>query len=66
MNKGYTIDCEAADLICLAVLKDHRDYLQSELKSHLETGSYMHPEDLVKNKKLVKKMTYLIDNYFGG
>ena len=62
---GYRIDCETADRICLTVLKDHRDYLQKELNNY-EQGGYLHPEDVVKNKKLVKKMTYLIDNYFGG
>lgn len=62
---GYKIDCETADRICLTVLKDHRDYLQKELNNY-EQGGYLHPEDVVKNKKLVKKMTYLIDNYFGA
>lgn len=59
----YKIDCTVADGICLAVLKDHRDHLQGELDAHKE-GAYLHPVDVVKNKKLVKKMTYLIENYF--
>lgn len=63
--KTYEIDCDVADSICLAVLKDHRDYLQSELDNY-ESGGYLHEDDVKKNKKLVKKMTYLIDNYFGG
>lgn len=65
MNKGYTIECETADQICLAVLKDHRDYLQSELDAY-DRGEYLHEEDVKKNRKLVKKITYLIDNYFGA
>jgi hypothetical protein len=63
--KEYKIDCDVADSICLAVLKDHRDYLQSELDAHKE-GAWLHPDDVVKNEKLVKKMTYLIENYFGA
>jgi hypothetical protein len=65
MSNGYTIECETADQICLAVLKDHRDYLQKELNNY-ENGGYLHEEDVKKNKKLVKRMTYLIDNYFGA
>ncbi len=61
---GYRIDCEAADSICLTVLKDHRDYLQKELDEYAQ-GKWLHEEDVKKNKKLVKKITYLIDNYFG-
>jgi hypothetical protein len=64
-NYGYIIDCESADRICLAVLKDHRDMLQKDLDEYL-LGAYLHPDDVKKHKKLVKRMTYLIDNYFGG
>lgn len=61
---NYTIDADVADSICLTVLKDHHDYLQGELERH-ENGEYLHEEDAKKYKKLVKKMAYLIDNYFG-
>jgi len=61
---GYRIDCETADRICIAVLKDHRDFLQEKLNDY-ERGGYLHPEDVLKNRKLIKRITYLIDNYFG-
>lgn len=65
MFKGYTIDVETADKITIDVLKDHRDHLQAELDNHLSRGTWMHEDDVKMNKKLVKKMTFLLTRYFG-
>jgi hypothetical protein len=65
MTKGYVIDCEVADGIAVSVLKDHLMYLKKDMKDHLENGSYLHPDDKKLNKKLIKKLTFILTRYFG-
>ena len=65
MTKGYVIDCEVADDITIAVLKDHLGYLKKDMKSHVEEGTWMHPDDVKLNKKLIKKLTFILTKYFG-
>ena len=65
MNKGLTIPHEVAVQITLASLKDHRNYLQSELDAHFEKGTYVHPEDITNNRELIYCLDKLI-LYYGG
>ena len=63
-NSGLRISYETADAITLDNLKDAIAYLQRELEEH-EEGQWLHPEDVVKNKQLIKAMDEIIA-YFGG
>lgn len=58
---------EIADAITLASLKDHRKYLKKELKKWEKSpaDNWLHPDDVVRNKKLIDAMKILI-NYYGG
>lgn len=63
---GVTIPFEVADGITLATLKEQLSYLSEELRSHLEEGKYMHPEDYHNSMtKLIPALETLIP-YFGG
>lgn len=64
MSLTYNIDCETADKITLDVLKEHRKYLEKELKEYSE-GQWLHPEDVVKNQALIIAFSEIIE-YFGG
>jgi len=74
MVKELTIPFEVADGITKANLIESRRYLQSELDQweanprddNNPTGYWLHPEDVVLNKKLIKAMDLLINNYYGG
>ena len=73
MTKQLTIPFEVADGITKVNLIEARNYLQSELdqweanpKDDDNPGGYwLHPEDVVNHKKLIKAMDKII-NYFGG
>lgn len=70
--QGMTIPWEVADQITLASLKNHRDYLKSELKQWRKNpktdtnpdGYWLHPEDVVNNEHLINHMNVII-NYYG-
>jgi hypothetical protein len=62
---GLQIPFEVADGITLACLTDQYKYLKEETRAHLQDGKYLHPEDLVKNMKLITALELLIP-YFGG
>ena len=63
---GLTIPYEVADGITLAILQDHLGLLTKEVKDHVESGSYMHPEDYHNSMtKLIPSLQILIE-YFGG
>ena len=64
MRKGLEIDFETADRITLITLKEQRKYLKKEL-SDFKKGSYLHPEDVVNNTRLVQAMDQII-KYYGG
>ena len=74
MIKDLTIPFEVADGITKANLIEAHRYLQSELDQweanprddNNPTGYWLHPEDVVLNKKLIKAMDLLINNYYGG
>jgi hypothetical protein len=67
------ISQESADSITKDVLKDWRDYLQSELdqwaanpKNEMNPdGVWMHPDDVVGNTKYIAACNLIIDA-FGG
>lgn len=65
MTKELTIPFEVADGIALAVMKEQRAYLQSEINDHYEKGSYLHPEDIGNNMNLIEALDRII-KYFGG
>ncbi len=69
----FNIPQEAADAITIANVKEWRDYLQEELdqweanpKNELNPDGYwMHPEDIVNNKKYITACNIIIES-FGG
>jgi hypothetical protein len=46
-------------------LKDSYQYIKAELKSHIEEGTYLHPEDVAKNHQLIYALELLIP-FYGG
>ena len=65
-TSGLLIPFEVADGITLATLKEQLTYLSEEVRSHLEEGKYMHPEDYHNSMtKLIPALETLIP-YFGG
>jgi hypothetical protein len=70
---AFEIPQEAADSITVANLTEWRDYLQSELNQweanpqseDNPNGFWMHPEDVVGNKKYIAACNLLI-KAFGG
>jgi hypothetical protein len=71
--KNLEIPFEVADGITRVNLIESRNYLKSELEQWHEnprdennpTGYWMHPDDIVKNSKLIRAMDLIID-YYGG
>lgn len=59
----FKLDYDIVDAITLKGLKEHRKMLKKSLKDHFEKGSWMHPEDVVYNAKLVDAMTEIIEYY---
>jgi len=64
MSAGLSIDFDTADRITLLVLKDQLKYLRKELEDYKE-GKWLHPEDVVKNAKIIAALELLIP-YYGG
>lgn len=65
--KKFEISYECADAITLANLKQARDYHKAELKKHYQSPTYwIHADDQVMYRKLIKAMDYLIKNYYGN
>lgn len=64
MSKGLEIDFETADRITVLTLNDQRKYLQKEL-ADFEQGGWLHPDDVVKNIKMIAALELIIP-YFGG
>ena len=66
MSVGLTIPYDVADRITLSCLQDQLKYLQEEVRSHVEDGGYMHPEDYhTSMTKLIPALETLIP-YYGG
>lgn len=67
------ISDEAGDAFVVGVLKEHRKILNKELKQWRKNpktdknpnGKWMHPDDVVFNEQMVKRLEYVI-SYFGG
>lgn len=63
---GLRIPYEVADGITLAILQDQLNYLEEEVRLHVEEGQYLHPEDYHKSMtELIPALKTLIP-YFGG
>ena len=63
----FKISYECADAITLANLIQARDFHKAELKKHYQRPTYwIHADDQVMYKKLIKAMDYLIKNYYGN
>lgn len=60
------LDYTAADAITVLVLKDQRALIKTELKAHLNSGEYMHPDDLAFNQTTLLPALKVVINYFGG
>lgn len=58
------IDIETAERLALISLKDHQKYIKKELKD-FKKGSYLHPEDVVYNTRLLEALDTVI-KYYGG
>lgn len=71
--QGFVLPYDVADQITLHSLRDHRDYLKSELKQWKKNpktddnpdGYWLHPEDVTKNQQLIFHMDAIIE-YYGG
>ena len=66
MSKKLEIPYEVADGITLATLQDHLEYLEQELKDHLENGKWMHPEDVIKSREEYIPALKVLIKFFGG
>ena len=66
MKTGLEIDYEIADRITLFSLKDNLEYLEKELKEHLEDGKYMHPDDALNSQYLYIPALKTLIKYYGG
>lgn len=70
---GLELDMETANNITRLTLTDYRDYLQSEIDQWQANpkdddnpkGYWLHPEDLARNYKTVKRIDKVLGD-FGG
>lgn len=60
---GVTIDYETADRITAATLAEYRDNLQSDINNHLEKGTWLHPEDLAHNTKVIAAIDVVLKDF---
>ena len=71
MMKRLEIDKETADRITVLNLKDYRNYLNKELRQWEKnpkskdnpTGYWLHPEDVVGNKRRVTLINELLRDF---
>ena len=59
-----TLSRSTLDEIIISQLVEHREMLCGELARE-EEGGWMHPDDVINHKKLVKSMSRIIE-YYGG
>lgn len=64
-QSGLLLDYETADRITAAVLKDHLDRLEKEVRRHLKKGEWMHPEDLIESQTRLIPALKILVKYFG-
>jgi hypothetical protein len=64
-SRKIGLDRETADQITVAVLKDYRKYLKSQLKKHLANPElhWMHPEDVADSTKVIAALKLVINHY---
>lgn len=60
------IDWETADRITLLNLKDALQQLETEVKNHVENGSWMHPDDYHANTTMYIPALKTLIKYYGG
>ena len=66
ITKGnIEIPYEAADDITVASLIEHREMLRDDLELQAENIEWLHEDDIVNHKKLIKAMNRII-KYYGG
>jgi hypothetical protein len=63
--EGITLPFETCDEIAVACLTFQCKILKKDLKNNIEKGTYMHPEDIMNNKRYIEAMEVVID-YYGG
>lgn len=63
MKRGLQIDWEIADRITYLNLKDWRDYLVKELQEYKEGKTWIHEDDVPRNKKYIKALNRIISAY---
>lgn len=63
---GMQIDWETADRITLLNLKDALQQLETEVKNHVENGSWMHPDDYHANMTQYIPALKTLIKYYGG
>lgn len=64
--EGLKLPWEVADGIALAVMQDHLEMIEDDVKRHVEKGTWMHPEDYHVNvTEYIPALKTLI-KYFGG
>jgi len=62
MNKKVELDMDVVDRLALISLSDHRNYLVKSLEDGV---GYLHPDDQMRNARLIGAFTEVI-NYYGG
>ncbi len=62
---GIVIPFSTADSITVENLINSRDSIEMDIFSHEVNGTYLHPEDYKRYKKLVKSIDRLL-NYYGS
>lgn len=64
-RSGIELDWESANSITLLNLQDARKVLLKELERHYEHNEWMHPDDIVMNKRCIEAFEVLIP-FYGG
>ena len=62
--QGIVIPYSTADSITVANLRSTRELLSELIAQHEGAGSYLHPDDYTRYKKLVKSINKIV-KYFG-
>jgi len=57
-----SLDGETADRITVLNLKEYRSFLKKELQDY-KKGSYLHPEDVALNIKVVEALNLVIKQF---
>ena len=62
---GLELDWDTANRITLLNLLDSRKIILKELERHYSHNEWMHPDDVVENKRCIEALEVLI-LYYGG